>query len=79
NHRYWDLRRWRTAVTKLSRDFTGLGFKLDYETGKYKVSLIEKFDGEIRSPVFYEYNYYLPITLDRTGKNSKLVENPGYE
>jgi starch-binding outer membrane protein, SusD/RagB family len=79
NHRYWDLRRWRTAVTKLSRDFTGLGFKLDYETGKYKVSLIEKFDGVTRSPKFYEYNYYLPITLDRTGKNPNLVENPGYE
>lgn len=36
-------------------------------------------DGIVSVPQFYSQNYYLPITLARTGKNHNLVENPGYE
>lgn len=77
-HRYWDLRRWRTAVTMLTKDFSGLRFQLDYLTGKYKLTVIEKFDGVTRTPIFYERNYYFPITPNRRGNNPNLVENPGY-
>lgn len=36
------------------------------------------YDGPTTPPRFYGYNYYFPITLNRTGKNPNLVENPGY-
>lgn len=77
-HRYWDLRRWRTAVTDLSRGFSGLRFQLDYNTGKYKVIVVENYDGTVNPPRFFERNYYFPITTARTGNNANLVENPGY-
>jgi hypothetical protein len=77
-HRYWDLRRWRTAVTELTRNFTGLRYLKDFGSGKFKVQVIEKIDGDTRLPTFYERSYYLPITVNRTGNNPNLVENPGY-
>ncbi len=76
--RYWDIRRWRIATNVLSRDFSGLQYVLDYNTGKYKLYVIDKIDG-INPPVFYERNYYFPITLTRTGNNPNLTENPGYQ
>lgn len=76
--RYWDVRRWRIATTVLSRDFSGLLYVLDYNTRNYKLMVVDKIDGTISSPVFYERNYYFPITLARTGNNPNLVENPGY-
>ena len=77
-HRYWDLRRWRIATTVLSSSFSGLRYILDYETGKYKIKVIENYDGSANAPNFYERMYYFPINLTRTGQNSNLVENPGY-
>ncbi len=77
-HRYWDLRRWRIAETYLSRSFSGLKFILDYNTRKYKIEVIDNIDGTNTTPKFYEKNYYLPITINRTGQNPNLVENPGY-
>ena len=76
--RYWDLRRWRTATSDLTRNFSGLDYIYDYETGKYKLKVLPHIDGIARKPVFHSYNYYLPITLARTGNNPNLVENPGY-
>jgi starch-binding outer membrane protein, SusD/RagB family len=77
-HRYWDLRRWRTATTVLSDNWSGLRYILDYNTRKYKLEVIPNIDGVVAPPVFYEQNYYLPITIARTGNNPNLVENPGY-
>lgn len=83
-HRYWDVRRWRTAVKELSREFSGLRYVLDYNSyksgqPKYKLIVIDKIDGAVNVPSFREENYYLPITLERTANNPKLVENPGYK
>lgn len=77
-HRYWDLRRWRTAATELTTSFSGLRYIYDYNTGKYMVEVLDDIDGSTAPPTFYSYNYYFPITLTRTGVNSNLVENPGY-
>jgi starch-binding outer membrane protein, SusD/RagB family len=77
-HRYWDLRRWRTAVNDLTRSFSGIDYILDYTTRKYQIKVLPNIDGITTQPVFHEYNYYLPITLKRTGNNTNLVENPGY-
>lgn len=78
-HRYWDLRRWRIAVSVLSQAHSGLRYIQDLTTGKYKLELIEKIDGTSSNPVFFQRNYYLPITTSRTGNNPNLVENPGYK
>jgi hypothetical protein len=78
-HRYWDLRRWRTAVSVLSVNRSGIRYILDYTTRKYKLEVLENIDGTVAPPVFFSYNYYLPITLARTGNNPNLVENPGYK
>jgi starch-binding outer membrane protein, SusD/RagB family len=44
-HRYWDLRRYRTAVTELTGDFSSFNLNLDIITGKFKIELIEKIRG----------------------------------
>lgn len=77
-HRYWDLRRWRTAVTDLTRHFSGLQYILDSQTGKLKLEVVEHIDGGAM-PAFYEKNYYFPITPGRIANNPNLKpENPGY-
>lgn len=78
-HRYWDLRRWRQAVTVLSKQNSGLQYILDYTTRKFKLAVINQVDGAVALPAFYERNYYLPITISRTANNRNLVENPGYK
>lgn len=77
-HRYWDVRRWRKGVELLTQNRSGLRYILDYNTKKYKIEILSKYDGANANPVFEEKNYYLPITPTRIGNNSKLVENPGY-
>lgn len=81
--RYWDLRRWRTATSDLTKKFHTLRFILDYASyeanpgnAKYKVSVVSADYG--RQAVFNEQNYYFPITPGRIANNSNLVENPGY-
>ena len=76
-HRYWDLRRYRTAVTELTGHFSSFNLNLDITTGKYRVELVEKVRGNT-PPTFYEKNYYFPITPRRIANNTNLVENPGY-
>ncbi len=76
-HRYWDLRRWRISETELTKKFSGLRYILDYDTRKYKIVVLANVDGGVGSN-FNAKNYYLPVTLKRTGENSNLVENPGY-
>ncbi len=77
NHRYWDLRRWREAETKLTRSFSGVQYVLDFATRKYKVMIHDEIDGEQR-PTFPHRSYYFPITVARRGQNPNLKENPGY-
>jgi hypothetical protein len=76
-HRYWDVRRWRTAVDELSKVRSGLRYVLDYDTRKYDLRVYD-FDSPANPPRFPERQYYHPITLNRTGQNPNLVENPGY-
>jgi len=78
-HRYWDLRRWRTAVSDLSKYWSGIRYILDAQTGKYQIMIVDKIDGTTNVPQFRPENYYFPITLSRTGNNPNLVENPGYQ
>nr|WP_281169861.1 RagB/SusD family nutrient uptake outer membrane protein [Olivibacter sitiensis] len=87
-NRYFDLRRWRTAVDDLTRSFSGLRFIIDgasltegeYDPSnqKFRLYIVENVAG-MHSPFFVERNYYLPIGQSRTSSNPNLVENPGYQ
>ena len=82
-HRYWDVRRWRTATADLSKSYSGLMYILDLRTGdlntgKYSMHIVKKIDGAVATPTFLDKHYYLPITLGRTANNENLIENPGY-
>jgi hypothetical protein len=77
NHLF-DLKRWRTAVSAVSRPFSGLSYSLDYTTRKFKVKIIPNIDGNNQKH-FFAKEYYLPITAGRISNNAKLApENPGY-
>lgn len=76
NHRFWDLRRWRTAHTDLSRNFSGLRYILDFETKKFKVEVINAHGTSL--PNFKQNKYYFPIGRSRIANNPNLVENLGY-
>lgn len=78
NHRYWDLRRWREADTKLTRSFTGLQYVFDYKSRKFKILFIDEVDGA-NHPSFPKRSYYFPITKARIAQNSNLIENPDYD
>lgn len=77
-HRYWDVRRWRTAVADLSIRWSGIRYILDATSGQYWIQIINNVDGTSNIPQFRQENYYLPITIARTANNTNLVENPGY-
>lgn len=75
-HRYWDLRRWRTAISELnSKRFQGLRIIMHYQTGKY---YFIPFNCESFTRVFRQEHYYNPITNARRDNNPDLVENPIY-
>lgn len=78
NHRYWDLRRWRTAAETLTRTYTGLRYIYDAASGKYRLDFIDNIDGSNETPTFPEKNYYFPIGQGRIAANPNLTENPDY-
>ena len=85
--RYFDVRRWRTAVNDLTKAYSGIRFilqgsslvegKYNVATQKFKLYIVENVGG-IPIPYFDVKHYYLPISLGRTSNNPNLVENPGY-
>jgi len=76
NHRYWDLRRWRTAHEFLHGLRTkGFEYTYYYDQDKYDISLK---NGDPRARTFQQRHYYLPLGVDRVADNPELVENPGY-
>lgn len=83
SHRYWDLRRWRTATDDLSKTFSTLHFVLDYNSYvadpsniKYQVRVVPAESG--KECIFNEEHYYFPITPGRIANNPNLLENPNY-
>ncbi len=88
HHRYWDLRRWRDAVSLLTNakyggeaTFTGLRWYYDADVNKYEITIVNGLNRPERTPNnrrFEEKHYYLPIGSGRIADNNVLVENPGY-
>lgn len=76
DHRYWDLRRWRTAHQFLDGlETKGLKFFYYFNEDKYDLQLIK---GESSTRVFQQRHYYLPLGVNLIADNPNLVENPGY-
>lgn len=88
HHRYWDLRRWRDAISQLTdvqnggaATFTGLHWFYDADVDKYEITIANETNRPERTPNhrrFDEKHYYLPIGSGRIAANNVLVENPGY-
>jgi len=74
-HRYWDLRRWRTAISVLNYRFQGLRIIYHFASGKY---YFLPFNCETFTRAFKQEHYYNPITTSRINNNLELVENPLY-
>jgi hypothetical protein len=70
-HRFWDVRRWKTAIEELNRPITG--WDLDQETaeGYYRERLVYE-------QTFTTRDYLWPINEDCILANSNLVQNPGW-
>jgi hypothetical protein len=70
-HRFWDVRRWKTAIEELNNPITG--WDLDQETaeGYYR----ERF---IYEQSFTTRDYLWPINENCILANSNLVQNPGW-
>lgn len=76
NHRYWDLRRWRTAKEFLDGlRVKGLEYTYYYDEDKYDLHLK---NGDRSERVFQDRHYYFPLGISRIADNPNLVENPGY-
>ncbi|MGV8093110.1 MAG: RagB/SusD family nutrient uptake outer membrane protein [Mangrovibacterium sp.] len=70
-HRYWDLRRWKEAVSELNKSITG--WDLDQETaeGYYRERVI-------LNQTFSTRDYLWPLNENTILANNKLVQNPGW-
>ncbi|MGB0429707.1 MAG: RagB/SusD family nutrient uptake outer membrane protein [Bacteroidia bacterium] len=78
DHRYWDVRRWRTAVDDLSYRAKGIRSLRIIDGGGNETFSYDVINAEPQATAFYPRHYYLPIGLDRITNNPKLIENPGY-
>lgn len=75
-HRYWDVRRWRTAETEFIGTRSGLQYIYDHNSTKYQLRIINNID--TNAMIFLPQHYYLPITIGRIAQNNNLKENPSY-
>jgi len=78
DHRYWDVRRWRTAEEALSIQVLGVKTLRHLDGVGNATFTYETFEAEAEKMNFYAPQYYLPIGQDRINNNPKLKENPGY-
>ena len=81
DHRYWDLRRWRTAVDALDgKKFKALLYDYDAATDRYIITTkdAEGNRNNGRARVFQERHYYFPFGINKLAAVPALVENPGY-
>jgi hypothetical protein len=78
-NRFWDLRRWRTAVDEINRTFYGIEYAQIENSDYYRIYLVGgDQNGSYVCQVSEKY-YYFPITPNRLANNPNLgPENPYY-
>jgi hypothetical protein len=78
DHRYWDVRRWRTAEIDLGIQIQGIRSLRHIDDLGEVTFTYEIIDAETNQMNFENRQYYLPIGQDRRNNNPKLLENPDY-
>ena len=72
DHRYWDLLRWKDAMTVLNNPVLGVAITRNGDGWSYEVQ-------EVATRTFYERNYYLPVLRSEIeNSNNTLEQNPNY-
>lgn len=69
-HRSWDLRRWMTAVSELSKPLMGVSITKDLY-GNFNYTEIE-----VEKRVFLPKMYFYPIPQNEIYTDKKLIQNP---
>jgi hypothetical protein len=89
--RFHDARRWMIAPTTLGRKTTYIVVRgnlkagqtattpYKYDETKYLYTYTPTVDNSLENRNWLDKMYFLPISRDEVQKNSKLVQNPGYE
>jgi hypothetical protein len=90
-HRYHDARRWMIAPTTLGRKITYINVVGKFKSGQ-QLAAPYKHDETIYDYTYTPYQdvahenrtwldkmYFRPISRDEINKNTKLVQNPGYD
>lgn len=78
DHRYYDLRRWKDAMTEMNKPVTGLDVsaKMANREQFYTVRIWNTEKSMRR--VFKKKMYFYPISKNILQRNAKLVQNPGW-
>ncbi|MBO9673230.1 MAG: RagB/SusD family nutrient uptake outer membrane protein [Sphingobacteriaceae bacterium] len=71
-HRFWDVRRWKTAPQVLNQDFHGMEITRA-SNGSYSYRTIV-----VRKNVFRDNMYFFPIPQSELTKSPSMKQNPGY-
>jgi hypothetical protein len=74
DHRFWDVRRWKTAPQNQNVTITGLKMTKVGNGYTYEVLPI----ANTSQHVFFDRMYLFPIHQSQLGSNPNLIQNPGY-
>jgi hypothetical protein len=74
DHRYWDVRRWKTAPETMNATMYALRIVKTGNTYSYS-NVITNVNSK---HVFKDPNYLFPIMQSEISKNRALIQNPGY-
>ncbi len=73
DHRFWDLLRWKDAITVLNQPVTGVKVTKN-DTGEYQYQVVN-----VGERVFMERNYRFPFTRNEIkNSNGAMTQNEGY-
>lgn len=70
-HRFWDIRRWKTAATELTTPLRGVRVTKNGTGVNYQLF-------NVMTPVFPQRYYHMPIPYDEANKNTALIQNEGW-
>lgn len=69
-HRFWDIRRWKTAPQVMTQSLTGVSVSAGATPAFTPIPVI--------TGVWNDRLYHMPIPYDETMKNPKLIQNEGW-
>jgi hypothetical protein len=74
DHRFWDVRRWKTAPTEFNATMYAIRIVKSGTAYTYEKVAVNA----MRNHKFRDMDYLLPIMQSEISKNRALVQNPGY-